>query len=141
MLALGRQIVVHDPLNDVHLLGLLLRNFLTDCVELLYGRFEVDQLLVNVLFMFVWDLCTLLLKFLLVLSEKSTGNRSWSVLVSTDKASVQAGHYTRVIQLSASQLGRSEFRLEGVDSLRPVLGREEGGRQLRTTLALLTAVD
>ena len=101
-----RQIVVHHPLDDVHLLVLLLLYFVTNCVELLYRRFEVDKLLVYVLFMFVWELCTLLLKFLLVLSEKPTGNRSMGCLVYADGTRVEAYHHARVIQLSSCQLDR-----------------------------------
>jgi hypothetical protein len=109
VLALARQIVVHHALDDVHLLVLLLLYFMADCVELLYCRFEVDQLFIDVLLMIVRDLCTLLLKFLLVLSEKSTGYRMWGCLVSADKACAGVVNKACVIQLSSCQPDRCEF--------------------------------
>lgn len=110
VLALVGQIVVHYALDDVHLLVLLLLNFVTDCVvEVLYRRFYVDQLFFYVLVMFVGDLCTLLLKFLLVLSKKSTGDRTWSSLVPAQEARVEADHQAWVIQLRSCQLDRIEL--------------------------------
>lgn len=105
----ARQVVVHDLLNYVQVLGLVLLDLLTQGLECLDGRFEVDHFLVNVLFKFVRVLCTLLLKFLVVLSKKSAGYRARGVHASANKASWPTSHHARVIHVAACQRDRVEF--------------------------------
>ena len=68
ILAFLRCVILHDALDDVHVLVLLLLDLLAECINLLNCIFEADKLFVNVFILVVGELRALLLKLLHVLS-------------------------------------------------------------------------
>lgn len=109
LLPVRRHIFLHHPLDDVHVLALLLLDFLAEGVELLDCILKADELLVNILVLVVRELSALLLKFLKILSEKPVGDRARSVVNASNEGGALAAHHVLSVEIGLGCRDLSEL--------------------------------